>query len=134
MYKKCLCRTKFFVVLHNISLFYKTEKYGARNYSQRIFVFFFCLFHSGCKLNFFSKILVSNKFQSFSFKKKTFFKSNIVSELTKACRLMTRVEPLLVGIKFFEAVNTSEGLSGICDLGLLLKVVESLLDVYYCTG
>ena len=40
---------------------------------------------------------------------------------------MTRVEPLLVGIKLFEAVDTSEGHSGICDLGLLLKVVESLV-------
>ena len=47
---------------------------------------------------------------------------------------MTRVEPLLVGIKLFEAVDTSEGHSGICDLGLLLKVVESLPNVYYCTG
>ena len=47
---------------------------------------------------------------------------------------MTRVEPLLVGIKFFEALDTYEVHSGICDLGLLLKVVESLLDVYYCTG
>ena len=46
---------------------------------------------------------------------------------------MTRVEPLLVGIKVFEAVYTSEGHSGISGLGLLLKVVESLLDVYYCT-
>ena len=36
---------------------------------------------------------------------KIFLKSNIISELTKACRLMTRVEPLLVGIKLFEAVE-----------------------------
>ena len=47
---------------------------------------------------------------------------------------MTRVEPLLVGIKLFEAVDTSEGHSGICNLGLLLKVVESLPNVYFCTG
>ena len=47
---------------------------------------------------------------------------------------MTRVESLLVGIKFFEAVYTSVGHSGISDLGLLLKVIESLLDVYYFTG
>ena len=40
--------------------------------------------------------------------------------------MMTRVEPLLVGIKLFEAVDTSEGHSRICDLGLLLKVVEKL--------
>ena len=47
---------------------------------------------------------------------------------------MTRVEPLLVGINFVEAVDTSEGHSGICDLGLLLKVVESLPNVSYCPG
>ena len=46
---------------------------------------------------------------------------------------MPRVEPLLVEIKFFEAVYTSEGHFGISDLGLLLKVVESLLDVWLCS-
>ena len=46
---------------------------------------------------------------------------------------MTRVEPLLVGIKLFEAVDTSEGHSRICDLGLLLKVVESLPNVWLCS-
>ena len=34
---------------------------------------------------------------------------------------MTRVEPLIVGIKVFEAVDTSEGHSGICDLGLFTE-------------
>ena len=43
---------------------------------------------------------------------------------------MTRVDPLLVGIKFFEAVDTSEGHFGNSDIGLLLKAVESLLDVH----
>ena len=133
MYKKNCAERNF---LFYCIIFHCSTK--QKNMEHEILVnkysFSFCLFHSGCKLKLFSKILVSNKFQSFSFKKKTFFKSNIISELTKACRLMTRVEPLLVGIKFFEAVNTSEGHFGICDLGLSLKVVESLLDVYYCTG
>ena len=43
--------------------------------------------------------------------------------------MMTRVKPLLVGSKFFEAMDTSEGHSGICGLCLLLKVVESLPKV-----
>ena len=38
---------------------------------------------------------------------------------------MTRVEPLPVGIKFFEAIDTSEGHSGTSEVDLLLKVVES---------
>ena len=43
---------------------------------------------------------------------------------------MTRVEPLLGEIKFFEPVDTSDGHSGRSEVDILLKVVESLLDVW----
>ena len=36
---------------------------------------------------------------------------------------MTRVEPMLVRIKFFEALDTSEGHSGSSDLGLLIETL-----------